>query len=243
MIGQKFGRWTVLREGEAAYSPCGTRLRRMLCQCNCGKEKLVRLAHLRRGSSRSCGCLYKDRMSSRSASWGMKTLVGGFLGWTTEFLNFIPVGDTYALVDDDDFPALSQKNWYLKQGESGIYYAHTALQNNKKGGYIHMHQLLLALPRGYEVDHKNRNGLDNRRENLRPTTRSQNHANQRTSQTGKRHSRYKGVSKCGCKWQAYIAINGKKCHLGTFADEQGAATAYNEAAKRLFGEFARVNQL
>ena len=159
MIGQKFGRLTVLGEGEAIRYPSGSTKRRMLCRCACGIERLVIASDLRRGHSRSCGCM---RSETYILARNTRTIVDGFLGWTTEFLNFIPVGDTYALVDESDFPELSRINWQLKKG-GDLYYARCAIKSGGKWATIGMHQLILPLPKGFEVDHGNRNGLDNRK--------------------------------------------------------------------------------
>lgn len=243
MIGQKFGRWTVLEEGEATRPPCGDRKRRMLCECECGTVKLVQMTSLRSGGSRSCGCLQREVARERRYREALRTrrmqiILDGFLGWTTEHLNFIPVGDTYALVDGEDYPKLRPTTWYLQRNNSNTYYARTGGTN-----IVLMHRAVLPLPKGFEVDHKNRNGLDNRRENLRPATTSQNQANKRTQKTNKSHSRYKGVTSHRNGWEAKIGINYKTKHLGIFPTEQEAATAYNEAAIKHFGQFARVNQI
>lgn len=93
-------------------------------------------------------------------------------------------------------------------------------------------------PSGLEIDHINRNGLDNRRSNLRIATRSQQRANQlkRTH-----HTTYKGIFAWGNKWAARISYDNKKYHLGVFDFQEDAAKAYDEAARRLHGQFARLN--
>jgi hypothetical protein len=112
---------------------------------------------------------------------------------------------------------------------------------------IPMHRVVLervlgrALVKGEEVDHKNRNGLDNRRENLRLASRLQNVRNR--SIPGNNGSGYKGVSwdKRIEKWYAYITFNYKMKALGRFADIKDAARAYNRAALEYHGEFAYQN--
>lgn len=103
-----------------------------------------------------------------------------------------------------------------------------------------MHRLLVGAERGIEVDHKNRDGLDCRRENLRVATRSQNASN---SPSIGGTSKYKGVNwhRARGKWAAYIKHNMVRKYLGLFLSEQDAACAYDAAAIRMHGEFAYLN--
>lgn len=150
--------------------------------------------------------------------------------------------DKFALVDDIDYGFLMQWKWCFHNG-----YAERA--SRKSEGFdppklIYMHRVVLSRKIGYydfeETDHKNHNRLDNRRDNLRPATCSQNRRNKK-SQRGS--STFKGVSwhKRNNKWQSYIMCNRIRKHLGSFTDEIEAAKAYNKAAIKHFGEFAYLN--
>ena len=95
-------------------------------------------------------------------------------------------------------------------------------------------------PRGTIVDHINGNGLDNRLENLRLCSNSENSRNMRR---GRGASNFKGVSwfeRDNC-WRSYIVMLGRQLHLGYFDSEAEAARAYDIAAAKLFGEFAKLN--
>lgn len=157
-----------------------------------------------------------------------------------------------ALVDDEDFKIVSQYRWYA-QKISNTYYACVDNRAINKI-YLYMHRLIMekilqkTLLKEEQVDHKNHNGLDNRRQNIRICYRSCNNANrvkQKEYANKKTTSKYKGVSfnKKLNKWEVYITINKKKIGLGYFEDEKAAATIYNKAALKYFSEFAYLNKV
>ena len=106
---------------------------------------------------------------------------------------------------------------------------------------LRLHRAVMDAKLGELIDHIDGNGLNNRRNNLRRATSQGNSANSKR-QIGSA-SRFKGVGfhKQTGKWEACIRCNGKKQHLGLFANEIDAARKYDEAAVRLFGEFAKLN--
>lgn len=150
-----------------------------------------------------------------------------------------------AVVDDEGFEFLNQYHWFF---DSATGYARGAIKTDGVWKKTGMHQLILGTPpRGFEVDHINRNKLDNRRENLRFVTKKQNQANRKKCSTPC-PSRYVGVcfepsSSCTKKWRSSIWVNGKHRYLGHFRTEREAALAYNKAALEIRGEFANLNDL
>jgi len=144
----------------------------------------------------------------------------------------------FATLDIDDLNKVACYKWQARFSKGNWYAIHSTLE-----GEVTMHGLLMGSKPDCEVDHINQNGLDNRRVNLRFATKSENRANvkKRTDNS----SGFKGVSfnKRVAKWRAYIQKDKKQIHLGFFDDKQKAAKAYNDAAKRLFGEFAWLNQI
>jgi hypothetical protein len=145
-----------------------------------------------------------------------------------------------ALIDDEDYELVSQYHWYAQKNAHNFYAKAHRPENHDS--IISMHSLIMGAKPGQQVDHKNSNACDNRKENLRFCTGSQNKQNQK-SYYGT--SKYKGISwvKRVSKWEARILVNGKKLFLGLFSDEIEAAKAYNNAAQDYFGEFAKINIL
>lgn len=148
----------------------------------------------------------------------------------------------YAIVDDCDYPELSQYKWYAHK-QRNTYYAYRGESLNGKKVVVAMHRQILGLSYrdGKETDHKNHNGLDNKRSNIRICTRFQNSLNQLANKNTT--SKYKGESwaKKHKKWYAHIKINQKSYHIGNFDNEIDAAKAYDIKAKELFGDFAYTN--
>ena len=148
-----------------------------------------------------------------------------------------------ALVDDADFEWLSQWRWcYNSRGYAarGQRVGPRILNKTKT---VLMHREVLGIS-GEEfsdtnVDHKNRDRLDNRRENLRICTDADNRAN--SGRRSDNTSGYKGVFRKRTGWQAQVKKGGKSVFCKTFRTPEEAARAYDEVAKKLFGEFANLN--
>ncbi len=145
-----------------------------------------------------------------------------------------------AIVDDADYDLVSQFKWcaHLRSDGNCWYAVRGTTISPRKRRLVGMHRFILGLPKGI-VDHINRDGLDNRRSNLRVGTMSQNLMNQRKICTS--NSPYKGIhfDKWSGRWQARIQMSRKKYTLGRFDTPEEARDAYRSAAKELFGERAR----
>lgn len=142
-----------------------------------------------------------------------------------------------AIIDSCDAHLVEGWNWCAipAPDRDDLWYAYSA--GNRK---MRLHQFLLGKPPpGHIIDHRDRNGLNCRRSNMRFVTRAQNSQNKRRPQIG--GGKYKGVTQRGTRWRARIVINGKRTHLGYFPSEYDAAIAYDIAAKKYFGEHAFLN--
>lgn len=143
----------------------------------------------------------------------------------------------FAIVDNEDFERLSQYKWLLTH----LGYAYRSSFANGKQTQFWMHREILNAQKGFDVDHVNRDRVDNRKANIRIATRSQNKCNAVGCKDGS--SQYKGVGwhKATKKWRATLMINYKGMYLGIYSTEVEAAKAYDKAAKKHHGEFARLN--
>jgi hypothetical protein len=138
-----------------------------------------------------------------------------------------------ALVDDEDFDKINKYKWRESKG-----YAVSGGSSN----LWYMQYFIVPFSSITTVDHVNRNGLDNRKENLRVVTRSQNLANKKAKSDS---IDYRGVyvDKRHGGVYALITVNRKTKNLGTYPSKEEAALAYNKAAKAAFGECAHQNEI
>lgn len=140
----------------------------------------------------------------------------------------------FAIVDDEDYARLSAVKWCYSEGY--------AVRNAGADGFVKMHHLVIGRPpKGCVTDHKNRNGLDNTKLNLRHVTQGRNVMNKPAQKNNT--SGYKGVywHKAAQKWCAEIKADGKRKSLGLFTDKELAADAYDKSSAELHGEFGRRN--
>ena len=157
----------------------------------------------------------------------------------TEF--FIDIGKGLkAQVDEQDYEFLSRWKWKPQFSYNSVYAVRSGMVNGKRKHFA-MHRQIMGFPI-LDVDHKDGNGLNNRRSNLRTATDGQNQANQTIRKQAKT-SRFKGVSKRDRDkaWRAAIQINGARIYLGSFFEESEAAKAYDQAARKAWGEYAFTN--
>ena len=139
-----------------------------------------------------------------------------------------------AIVNSEDFEYLNQFKWCFHHG-------YAVRRTSRKLGFQRYFSMHKAIMGNKAVDHINGNGLDNRRSNLRYANTSENGANRKVSVNNT--SKFKGVTLDGKKWKARIGVRNTRIYLGLHNTPEKAAIVYNLAAKKYFGEFARLNNI
>lgn len=141
----------------------------------------------------------------------------------------------FAVIDTDDYPLVASRTWMLSKGYAVTEMSRRSTTPRRR---ILMHHLIIGEKR--MVDHRDGDGLNNRRNNLRTCTPQQNLQNMRPKAN---HLPYKGIyfNKKTRRYQAQITLDYKKRFLGRFDNPLSAAIAYDREALKLFGEFARLN--
>jgi len=138
------------------------------------------------------------------------------------------------IIDAEDVEKVKEYKWCFGQGY---------VVTNTGNGFRHIQHLLLGIKpsRKKQIDHKDRDPLNNRKSNLRFCTQAENLSNRPKQKNNK--SGFKGVRKHRKKWQARIVVNQKTTYLGTFKTKTEAVKVYNAACSRYHGEFACLNHL
>lgn len=263
--GKKFGWWQVLQ-----VAPGRAKQTYWLARCRCGVEREVPTTGLRDGRTTSCGCKHKLQLAgtrvglllivgraAKAGYWNVRcdcgrayAVYGGHLvqrrlkscGCAKALPRESPLPQQrgtvalslgcgkFALIDETDAAKANEHLWTLDA--SG--YPRTRIDSKP----VRLHRFLLG-PAGKYVDHWDLNKLNNRRENLRKASGSQNLMN--TGLTKSNATGFKGVSAYQNRWRARIRAHDVTTFLGYFQTKEEAARAYDTAARRLHGAFARLN--
>ena len=144
-----------------------------------------------------------------------------------------------AMIDAADVPLVSGVCWCAEISGKTVYAVRTDQRSGKKRR-IYMHHVICPPSAGMEVDHRDCNGLNNRRGNVRLATRQQNVCNQTVRRDNKAGLRGVSWFEPARKWRARISANGKSCFLGYFDTSDAAKEAYASASAELHGDFGRT---
>lgn len=234
LTGQKFERLTVINRAEDYIAPSGQKQTQWLCKCDCGNYIIVRSQYLKDGRTSSCGCLRSEMVSNRTKKYNDYNLSGAYgVGYTTNT-------NKPFYFDIEDYDKIKNYCWYESRygyAESNIYNPN----NRDKPEHIKMHKIILHVADDMCVDHKNHNKLDNRKQNLRNATYSNNNMN-----CGIRSNNTTGVTgvylnKDTGNWYARIKIDGNIISLGSFNNFDNAVKARKKAEEKYFGEWSYDN--
>lgn len=234
-------RLTVIRQVESARSPSGHMEAQWLCECNCPEHnKIIASAgNIRRGHTKSCGCLAKE--NSRSLllgnNYGVKNKKHNVYDLSGEYgIGYTSNGEKFYF-DLEDYGLIKEYCWNIHDG-----YVTTIDYTNGRE-YIKMHRLIMNAHSDEVIDHRMHKTVDNRKASLRRATQATNHFN---------HCIYSnntsGVSGVNWdeesqKWRARLWANGKMYHLGRFDNFNDAVEARMEAEQKYFGEFSYDNSI
>ncbi len=227
-------RLTVLKQAEDYIDPKGHHSAQWLCQCSCGSDPIiVKQSCIKDGTTKSCGCLHKE-ISREICKNRHKTnnydLSGEYgVGWTSNT-------NEKFYFDLEDYDLIKDYCWAACEPVKGYVRIETKINN--KG--VNMSQLLTGKN---DIDHIDRNPMNNRRSNLREATRSQQGMNR--NKQSNNTSGFIGVywNKRENKWVASLKINNKQKHIGYFVNKNDAIMARLNAEYKLFGEFAPQRHL
>jgi len=223
LIGKQFGKLIVLelesiRKGRSYWK----------CQCSCGNQTIVYNSNLQSGATVSCGCRKKEYQFKKE---------NNVFDLSGESGICYTKSGMYFLFDKDDYNKIKKHCWFPEVRSNGKIYFRANLNNGKK---IYVHRLILKNPHNKDIDHKNLNYSDCRKESLRVCSRAENSQNQ--AKRNNTSNNFKGITfnRDLKKWQAQITVNYKHISLGYFNTEEEAHAVYCTASKKYHGEYGRT---
>lgn len=229
--GNKFGNWTVLYKSK-------NKKRYWICECSCKDKTIKEVAGytLINGDSTSCGCIRKFLVSIDKRKYNKYIFENDLVKIYIENI------DDFGIIDKEDFDKIKKYRWY-GGGFNKRYLQTSAYENPRRKIQIHRIIMEVENDKSVEIDHINRNPLDNRKINLRKCTHSQNSRNTNILKNNK--SGFIGVffDNTHKKWVAKIEYNAKQISLGHYNKKEDAVVVRLKSEKKYFKEFAPQRHL
>lgn len=234
LAGKKLGKLTAIRcIGKVGISNL------WLLRCECGNHVSLTVKQIGGRKQYSCGCARHEYASSLHTKGPNRYTVTDDGVVVVELTSHTGDVVAYTTIDVIDIGLLDRR-WAAKEGEYVCTNGMPGVIRRQKLHRAVAAEMGIDLSTGTEIDHIDGNKLNNRRSNLRAASRAENTRNRTTTIAS---SGYKGVWKKSKGWIAGITCGGRRHDLGKFDTPEEAAKAYNEAALRLFGEYAHLNEI
>lgn len=236
LTGQRFGKLTVIKKIESKRNS-SDRSVLWLCKCDCGNETIVRGSSLRNGNTKSCGCLRKEILNNSSKFYKPRKveIKNNRYDLTGEYgIGYTHKGEEFYF-DLEDYEKIKDYCWCLADKKKYV-------SNSRYG--IRMHRLVMDCKNeNLVIDHINHIPYDNRKENLRICTLSQNGMNK--SKLSNNTSGYTGISYDSSvnKWRARLRVKNKTINIGRYINLEDAIKARKEAEEKYFGEYSYDNSI
>ena len=227
LTGKRFGKLLVLNRAENYISPSGQIHSRWLCRCDCGNEKIIKSCYLKNGTTTSCGCFHKEKLSKIMKKYNAYDLSNNYgIGYTdnNELFYF----------DLEDYDKIKEYCWHVtgyKDKTTNTKYISSFDKNNKT---LYMHRLIMGIHdanSSIQIDHINHNKQDNRKQNLRIVTNSENQFNIPLRKNNTSGHIGVGYDKNKNIWYANICVDGKTKYLGSSKNKEDAIKLRENAEK------------
>lgn len=234
IVGTKYGRLTIIEELPQKIVN-GNSYRMVRCQCECGNIVTTQFSSILSGVTKSCGCYARERASETSK---LRKIQNKYDLESESFgIGFTSKGEKFYF-DKEDYDLIKDYHWFL-DGKHGNY-----VVANYKETTVKFHRIVMKVTDSkIDIDHINHDTTDNRKENLRVVSRSQNNANiglRKHNTSGCTGVAWHSTRK---QWISRISYNNKCIFLGWFNDYEEAVKARKEAEEKYFGEYSYDNSI
>lgn len=234
LTGRAFGRLHVVKRAPDRFRPCGIKVIRWYCYCDCSPDvlRIVEGTSLRRGHTVSCGCLQKENVSRRSKS---RTKTNKYDLESFDYgVGYVEGCSEHFLFDKEDYEKIKDFSWYL----SPLNYVSSRERGTSRA--VSLHRIIMNEPKNMDVDHINHNPLDNRKSNLRICSHQQNRFNSSKRSDNKSGTIGVRLLPSG-KWEARLTYN-HHTYIKHFTTKEEAIEHRKYLEDTYFQEFANKEE-